>query len=126
MCRRFYEPGDAYYNGSTLSGLNNVFRRVTNRFARESDDPICVDLVTRYLCHYYFPLCNATTDEIIPVCSRSCTLLTNNPNCLILRGIANEEIGQENLVATGDSCNQTYRSYVNPPPVSESCFSIEG
>ena len=79
-----------------------------------------------YICHYYFPSCNQTTDEITPVCDRTCTFLTNNRNCSTLRGIANEELELRNILSTGESCPQTYRPLTNSPPLSENCLAIEG
>ena len=127
MCTRHYDGRDGYFSGSVLTDLETTLSRITERFNSEPHNlNPCVELMLNYLCHYYFPLCNQTTGEITPVCSRSCTLLTNNQNCSALREIANEELEQENVLSPGDSCAQTYQSFVNQPPVSENCLAIEG
>ena len=127
MCITYYDDIDGYFSGSSLNRLQEAFQGITETFNSESHslNP-CVDLMLNYLCHYYFPSCNQTDDEITPVCNRTCTFLTNNQNCSVLREIANQELEQHNLLSTGDSCVQTYRSFVNPPPVSENCLAIEG
>ena len=82
--------------------------------------------MSNYICQYFFPSCNQMTGEITPVCDRTCVLLTNNGNCSTLRRIVNEELERENIASTGDSCTRTYRSFGNPPLVSENCLAIEG
>ena len=125
MCTIHYDDGYGYFNGSLISGLQNSFRRIDRMFQRVSDSNQCVELMTIYLCYYYFPPCNQTTGEIIPVCSRSCALTLNNENCSALRRIITDILEQDNIVSPGDSCLQTHRSFVNPPQVSEDCLSIE-
>ena len=126
MCTRYYDGSDGYFSGRSLGGLRNVFQRAIDEFDREHSLNPCVDLMLNYFCHYFFPLCDQATGEIIPVCGRSCTLLTNNQNCSALRDIINDELERESLASTGDTCGQTHRSFVNSPPVSENCFAIEG
>lgn len=127
FCRRFYQSEDRYFRGSILSGLQMALSRVTNTFQSSSNNlNPCVDLMEQYLCHYYFPLCNQTTGEIIPVCSSSCSLLRNNKDCSDLLEIANEEIERDNVSPPGDACIQTHRNFVNTPLISQNCISIEG
>ena len=83
----------------------------------------CVELMENYLCHYYFPLCNQTTDEITPACRSSCALLANNEDCTELMEITDEKLSQFDSI---DNCLQTFRNYESAPAVSENCLSIEG
>ena len=127
FCRRFYSTSDGYFNGTVISGLQMALNRVNNTFQNESNNlNPCLDLMEQYLCHYYFPLCNVTTGEIIPVCSSSCALLRNNEDCSDLLEITNEEIERDNVSLPGDMCIQTYRNDVNAPRISTNCISIEG
>ena len=126
MCTIYYDDETGYFSGSTLSGLQNALQRISDMFQNISDNNQCVELMTNYLCHYYFPLCDRMTDRIIPVCNRSCALIGNNENCSALRDIANEQLGQDNIIPPGETCLQTYRSFVNLPLVSGDCLAIEG
>ena len=98
---------------------------INDAFQNDDNNP-CVPLMIEYLCQYYFPPCDIVSGEIIPVCTSSCALLANNENCYDLREFANDELEIRNVAPPDDSCIQTYRSYVDPPAVSESCSSIEG
>ena len=126
ICTVYYDDGDGYFDGSSISGLQNSFQRIDNMFQRVSDSNQCVELMKSYLCHYYFPSCDQTTGEIVPVCRRSCALTLNNEDCSALRRIVTDILEQENVLSPGDSCLQTHRSFVNPPLVSEDCLAIEG
>ena len=125
FCRSFYGLEDGYVDGSELSGLRTTLLAINDIFQNDTDNP-CVPLMLQYLCHYYFPVCNQTTGEITPVCGSSCALLASTEDCPELREIANSELERNNVVPPDDSCAQTYRSYVNPPVVSDRCLSIEG
>ena len=126
MCARYYDDRNGYFSGSSLSGLPMALTRITDTFDSEHSLNPCLDLMLNYVCHYYFPSCTQAGDEIILVCDRTCALLTNNQNCSVLREIVNDELEQDNILSIGDSCAQMYRSFVNPPPVSENCLAIEG
>jgi len=92
-------------------------------FQRLSDSNQCVELMKSYLCHYYFPSCNQTTLEILPVCRSSCVLVLNNGDCSDLRVVVNNELA--NITSPGETCLKTHRSFGNPPPVSGDCAAIE-
>ena len=125
FCRRYYSSEDGYFSGSTLSGLQTTLQAINDTFQNDTDNP-CVPLMLQYLCFYYFPVCNLTTDEIIPVCGSSCILLANTEDCPELREIANSELERNNIAPPDDSCAYTHRSYVILPVISDSCLSIEG
>jgi len=126
MCAIYYDDGDGYFSGSTFSGLQNAFQRISNMVRSESDSNQCVELMKNFLCHYYFPLCNQTTGEIIPVCNHSCTLTLTDEDCSALREIVKGELEQDNVTSPKESCSQAYRSFGNPLSVSKDCFSIYG
>ena len=130
LCTRYYDGSsdglDGYFSGSVINGLEMALSRSTDRFNSEHSLNSCRDLTLNYICHFYFPSCNQATGEITPVCDQTCVLLTNNDDCYTLRGVVNEELERQNIASTGESCIQIYRSFVNPPPVSEYCLPIEG
>ena len=126
-CERFYSPGDGYFSGSEIIGLQMALLKISNTFQNESNNlNPCVDLMKNYLCHYYFPLCNLMTGVTTLVCNSSCALLVNNEDCSELREIANEELQQDDIVPPDDVCLQTHSTFINPPAVSGYCLSIEG
>ena len=126
MCTTYYVDGNGYFSGGTLNGLQRAFQRISDMFQNVSDINQYVELMTSYLCHYYFPSCDQMTGEIIPVCGNSCTLTLNIEDCSALREIVNYELEQDNITLIGDSCSKTHRSFVNPFSLSENCLSIEG
>ena len=92
---------------------------------------LCVETLQKYFCYYYFPLCNLTTNHIIPVCSWNCNLLYNNEDCLSLLNAARVEIQNElqgislSLLPGEDSCTSTFLS-IPESSVSGDCKRIGG
>ena len=101
---------------------DTVNSNVSSRFEQ------CTQLITHYLCHYYFPLCNSDGDQIRPVCSSSCNILLNNKECSNLLMDTLGLIAEQNitLLPEHDSCAMTYRSYPesDQPDVSRFCHVI--
>lgn len=126
LCAPYYTPGVGYFSGSQLSGLSSALQRISEAFDDEHHDNPCVDFMFSYLCYYYFPLCDLTTEAITPVCNSSCFLLELTVDCPELRDLAYAELERDNVAPPNEDCSQTYRSYVNPPRMSGSCFRIEG
>ena len=125
FCTPYYSPGNGHFSGSEISGLQMALSEINRMFQDEHNLSSCMDLMLNYLCHYYFPSCNLTTDEITPVCESSCALLANNENCSKLREIVDEQLEHYN-VTPSSGCLQTYNMYVDPPAVSQNCLSIIG
>ena len=125
FCAPYYSPGNGHFSGSEISGLQMALSEINRMFQDEHNVSSCMDLMLNYLCHYYFPSCNLTTDEITPVCESSCALLANNENCSKLREIVDEQLEHYN-VTPSSGCLQTYNMYVDPPAVSQNCLSIIG
>ena len=88
----------------------------------------CGQLIGRYLCHYYFPVCNTDGDKIRPVCSSGCNILLNNEECSNMLTDALGLIAEQNitLLPKNDSCAMTYRyfSESDQPDVSQFCDII--
>ena len=132
VCRNYYASESGYFNATNKSEIDDALQAVNGRFRNDDNrDNPCVDLMLNYLCHYYFPSCNVATGEITPVCSTSCSLLSNNENCVVLRGIADMRLEEHAVDPPSDSCSVTYLVDDDddddpPPTVSESCLAIEG
>ena len=87
----------------------------------------CVDLVLRYLCYYYFPVCNQTTGVVTKSCTTTCNLLVNNQMCSeFLRdaSISMEQIF--NIPAPDTDCQMTFVTAEQPDEVSDNCIALEG
>ena len=122
----FYDNEDAVYNGSRINRLPRVLDNIKS-LTESANNPECAETVQYYLCHYYFPRCNLTTGEIIPVCDSSCELLFDNDNCNELFTIASQELRRSNIPIPDESCLRTHRLFNNrPPPESDKCTEIEG
>lgn len=105
-----------------LDAILPVSSNTSNSFVQ------CAQLVAHYLCHYYFPICNADGDKIRPVCSSSCNILLNNKECFNLLISALSLIAEQNVTLRPDydSCAMTYHSYPesDQPDVSQFCHVI--
>ena len=126
LCIPYYSAGNGCYIGNQTNGLSAAMLRIRDTFNDKYNQNQCVDVMLHYLCNYYFPSCNLTTDKITPVCNSSCFLLGLTKDCPELMEYANWELQQHNITPPDGSCNQTYRSYVNPPQMSGDCLAIEG
>lgn len=127
LCAPYYSPGVGYFDGSQISGLRQALERISNAFDDdEYNQNPCVNFMLNFLCYYYFPLCNLTTEAFTPVCDSSCYLLELTVDCPELRDFAYDELERDNVNAPDESCFQTHRSYVNPPRMSGDCVAIEG
>ena len=130
VCRNYYASGSGYFNATNKSEIDDALQAVNRRFRNDDNrDNPCVDLMMNYLCHYYFPSCNVATGEITPVCSTSCSLLSNNENCVVLRGIADMQLGGQAVDPPSHSCSVTYLVDDDDDPlptVTENCLAIEG
>ena len=122
FCRRYYSDSEHFINGSIESGLQvQVLGEINGIFQNDSYNlNLCVELMENYLCHYYFPLCNQTTDKITPVCRSSCGLLRNNEDCTELMEITNGKLNDHEFDCL---LNQIFHHEIL---VSENCLSIEG
>ena len=86
----------------------------------------CVDLVLRYLCYYYFPVCNQTTGVVAPSCTSSCNLLVNNQECSDFLAEARMRIDQISIPIPDPDCQMTFHTEGQPDEVSDNCIAIEG
>ena len=135
VCDGYYDTNSGYFNGSAIDELQTILdEEIANSIPSDADT--CVDYVQRYLCYYYFPVCNLTTGVIIPTCSPSCNLLTNNQDCKALIQPATRAIEQRiSNIAVGDNLNNSpggtclitvNSSYIENATLSMDCIAIEG
>jgi len=134
-CKGYYDTNGGYFDGSTIDGLQMILdEEIANSIPDDAET--CVDFVQRYLCYYYFPVCNLTTGVILPSCSASCNLLTNNQDCKVLIQTATRAIEQRiNNIAIGGHSNNSpdgtclitvNTSYIANTTLSTDCIPIEG
>ena len=129
VCRNYYTSGSGYFNATNKSEIDEALRAVNMTFQNNNNrDNPCMDLMMNYLCHYYFPSCNVTTGEVTPVCSSTCSLLSNNEDCVVLRRIADMRIEEQAVDPPSDSCSVTYLVDDDDPPptATDNCLAIEG
>ena len=119
---------DGIFSGTRINGLERVLGILFNTSlnAESANASDCAEAVQRYLCYYYFPVCNMTTNEIVPVCTDTCELLYLNDDCLGLLVNASVDLMRESVPVPDDSCTQTSRSFSNVPMISNNCTAIEG
>ena len=128
FCAPYYSPGNGYVSRSQISNLSAAMLTIKDTFVfdDEYNQNPCVDVMLHYLCNYYFPSCNLTNDRITPVCDSICFILGFTEDCPELMEYTYQELEQNDIAPPDESCNQTYRSYVNPPQMSGDCIAIEG
>ena len=137
-CKKFYNvtgiPSKGNINGS-LSIFPSIRQAIdgllNNTSSTSKDHDSCVQLVQRYFCDFYFPLCDVSTGVITPVCESSCNLLFNNEVCFNLLLNATSMIRQQgiSLVPSDISCEDTFLPLIlttEDDDDSEECTSIEG
>ena len=124
--RGFYHTDDTVFQGNQNNSLgraiDGTFDNLNAEFSSNSE---CVESVQRYLCYYYFPLCDMTTGDIIPVCDSNCELLLENVACSNVLVVASEGLRTHNVSIPDESCSRTHQPFINPV-ISNDCIEIEG
>ena len=124
--RGFYHRDGTVFQGKLNSSLGRSLDRTFDTLNTEySGNSECVESVQRYLCYYYFPLCDISTGEITPVCDSNCESLFGNDDCSDVLAAASEELRTYNVPTPDESCSRTHQPFVNPS-VSNDCIEIEG
>ena len=136
LCHDYYTFGgssnNAIYDGDLLPGIPQALNVTLMNISSSTPDHLnhCVELLERYLCHYYFPMCRVNRNEIEPVCSSSCNLLLNDDDCSDLLVTALHIIADHNITLSPDDdmCVMTYRPFngSGKPSISSDCRSLEG
>ena len=137
-CEKYYNVTGLSSNGninkslSFFPGIRQAIDGLLNNTPSTSENhDSCVQLIQRYFCDYYFPLCNVDTGVITPVCESSCNLLFNNEACFNLLMNAISMIHQQGIsVAPSDiSCEDTFLPLISTTEDdddSEECTIVEG
>lgn len=132
-CVSFYSadnlPAGGRINGSMMiPGIRQALDSLLNETSNTSGNRNpCMELIQRYLCNYYFPLCDLESGDIIPTCRRTCTLLFNNKTCSNLLMSASSTIEEQGIaVVPNDSlCESTFLP-ITEPSVADTCIKVEG
>ena len=124
-------PADGNINASSMfPRIKVVLDGLLNDISStpEIHDP-CVQLIRRYFCDYYWPVCDVATGNIYPVCTTSCNLIINNEVCSDLLTRAIETVMGEGIdvVPSGDSCTRTFLPLPDTPepPLADTCINID-
>lgn len=83
-------------------------------------------LMERYLCYYYYPLCDTETDDVVSMCIGSCQMLNDNPE---LSGVINdvaEELNSFDIEPPDNKCSKSFHGQSDNFPVSQFCVRTEG
>jgi len=123
-CEQYYSQDDGFFN-ATVRGM---VRRTLDEISIElsmGNGP-CVDLILRYLCYYYFPVCNQITGVVTQSCTNSCNLLVNNQTCLNFLRDASMRMEQVGILAPDTDCQMTFATVELPDEVSDNCIAVEG
>ena len=125
-------PGNGNIDASgVFPGIRRaLINELLNDIADLSENHDCVQLVQRYFCDYYYPICDVENGIITPVCSSSCNLLFNNEDCsnLLTEAISMMEDQGFPEVPSDDSCEETLLTLTGPPEPTvsvDTCASIE-
>ena len=137
-CREFYRdnppPAGGNVDGSSnFSRIREILNNLLNSTPITSEiDDLCVQLVGRYFCDFYWPVCAVATHIIHPVCTSSCNLIFNNEVCTDFLMRAINEIMMEGIdvVPSRSSCIRTFTFMPLPdipePLLADTCINIEG
>ena len=124
-CRSYYAFGEGFFNDTLKGRLRRSLDNITRIF--DGRDSQCVDLILRYLCYYYFPVCDLSTGVVTTSCVSTCNLIVNNQDCSNLLEEARDIINQisANTPVPNYDCTRTYDTISNPTLISEQCREIE-
>ena len=124
-CMAYYDRDDGFINGT----LRRMIRMTLDNIEANLTGS-CADMVQRYLCYFYWPRCDLTNGEVIPVCIDSCDSLFNNEECSSALTSAIEtlqgNIRDGSLGVPSESCDTTTRRLMESHVESEDCITIEG
>ena len=127
-CMTYYDRDDGFVNATLRGALRMALDNIAESELRTGSS--CVDMVQQYLCHFFWPVCNVTNGEVIPVCSDSCVSLFNNEECFVALTNAiealQESIRDNSLSLPSESCDTTTRKLMESHIESEDCIEIEG
>ena len=127
-CMDYYDQDDGFVNATLRGAVRMTLDMIieANLLTLSS----CADMVQQYLCHFYWPVCNVTNAEVIPVCSESCVSLFDNEECFMALTNAIEmlqgSIRDNSLSLLPESCDTTTRELMESHIESEDCIVIEG
>ena len=135
-CQDFYEanapPANRNINESSMiPRIRMILDGLLNDTPSTSENhDSCVQLVRRYFCDFYWPVCDVATDSIYPACTSSCNLLLNNEVCsdLLMHAIVMAREEGISVVPSGDSCTRTFLPLPDTPAprLADTCIRIEG
>ena len=139
VCAEFYRDnpppaGGIIDESSNFPRIRMVLDGLLNNTPSTSEiDDLCVQLVRRYFCNYYWPVCDVATGSIYPVCTSSCNLLFNNEVCTdyLMRAIDMVMVEGIDVVPSPSSCTRTlllpeFLPDTPEPLLADTCISIEG
>ena len=75
FCEEILGNSTLYYH---LSDTNSSC--LLNITSLQTQSP-CLDLMKRYLCYYYHPVCNKETGDLVQFCTSNCEVLNDNSSC---------------------------------------------
>ena len=135
-CRDFYQanvpPADGNIDESDMMPrIRMILDDLLNDTSSTSENhDSCVQLVRRYFCDFYWPVCDVTTGNIHPACTSSCNLLLNNEVCSDLLMHAIDMVMEQGIsvVPSSNSCTRTFLPLPGTPEpqLADTCINIEG
>jgi len=124
-CEQYYSQDDGFFNATLRGMIRRALDNISDELSTRNGP--CVDLVLRYLCHYYFPVCNQTTGVVTKSCTTTCNLLVNNQMCSDFLRDASMSMEQIfNIPAPDIDCQMTFATAEQPDEVSDNCIALEG
>jgi len=85
-----------------------------------------IESVQRHLCFYYYPLCDTQTDDVIPLCNGSCSMLNSNLDYFVVINKLAKGLEFFGIEPPDDKCVKTFNDQSENVSVSQFCVRTEG
>lgn len=94
FCEDIFKNNTLYHYQSNLSDLSYLLNMTSLQIQSS-----CLNLMRRYLCYAYHPVCDMETGDVVQFCNNSCEQLNNDPVCsdLILNMTRELELVDQSL-----------------------------
>ena len=78
FCEEMLGNSTLYHHRDSLDDIDSSF--LLNITSLQTRSP-CLDLMKRYLCYYYHPVCNTETGDVVEFCTSNCEVLNEDSSC---------------------------------------------
>lgn len=87
FCAEMFSNNTMYHPRENVNGLSYLM----NITSLQIQSP-CSDMIRRYFCYQYYPVCNTNSQDVLQLCASNCERLKNDLTCFDLIGNVKREL----------------------------------